>query len=230
MNENSSICSEKLNWPGIPDANHTEKYPRKRKRKTEKAASFLAQSGKVKADADEKSRQISVLKGPRVKHVCRSASVVLGQPLAVFPSDTSPNKKEVNVTVEDCNNCDNAVTKITNAEPQGIPPKPAFTESTDAKQKKEKKVDSVKEIINSKIGKLQMGGAKSKKRDKSKMENPVSMEFWESYDPEEICETGFGLIGSEMFSVRALCFLCGSSGQENVSMNLNRSKCTPKDT
>ncbi|KAK6641150.1 hypothetical protein RUM44_012859 [Polyplax serrata] len=216
LNENSSICSEKLNWPGIPDANHTEKYPRKRKRKTEKAASFLAQSGKVKADADEKSRQISVLKGPRVKHVCRSASVVLGQPLAVFPSDTSPNKKEVNVTVEDCNNCDNAVTKITNAEPQGIPPKPAFTESTDAKQKKEKKVDSVKEIINSKIGKLQMGGAKSKKRDKSKMENPVSMEFWESYDPEEICETGFGLIGSEMFSVRALCFLCGSSGQENL--------------
>lgn len=33
----------------------------------------------------EVKRQKIDLKGPRVKHVCRSASIVLGQPLAVFP-------------------------------------------------------------------------------------------------------------------------------------------------
>lgn len=31
-------------------------------------------------------RQRVELKGPRVKHVCRSASVALGQPIATFPS------------------------------------------------------------------------------------------------------------------------------------------------
>lgn len=42
-------------------------------------------------------RQRLELKGPRVKHVCRSASVALGQPIATFPSaegkeDTESNK------------------------------------------------------------------------------------------------------------------------------------------
>lgn len=34
-------------------------------------------------------RQRILLKGPRVKHVCRSASLVLGQPIAIFPGDES---------------------------------------------------------------------------------------------------------------------------------------------
>lgn len=34
-------------------------------------------------------RQRILLKGPRVKHVCRSASLVLGQPIAVFPGEES---------------------------------------------------------------------------------------------------------------------------------------------
>lgn len=36
----------------------------------------------------EIKRQKIDLKGPRVKHVCRSASIVLGQPLATFPAET----------------------------------------------------------------------------------------------------------------------------------------------
>lgn len=39
-------------------------------------------------------RQRLELKGPRVKHVCRSASVALGQPIATFP--TSADTKEDN--------------------------------------------------------------------------------------------------------------------------------------
>jgi hypothetical protein len=40
---------------------------------------------------DKPKRQKVHLKGPRIKHVCRSASVVLGQPQATFP--TSPDSK-----------------------------------------------------------------------------------------------------------------------------------------
>ncbi|CRK97266.1 CLUMA_CG010662, isoform A [Clunio marinus] len=36
-------------------------------------------------------RQRVLIKGPRVKHVCRSASLVLGQPIAIFPGDESQN-------------------------------------------------------------------------------------------------------------------------------------------
>lgn len=41
----------------------------------------------------EIKRQKMDLKGPRVKHVCRSASIVLGQPLATFPIEND-NRKE----------------------------------------------------------------------------------------------------------------------------------------
>lgn len=41
-------------------------------------------------------RQKLSLKGPRVKHVCRSASIVLGQPLAMFPTIRSSDN---NITV-----------------------------------------------------------------------------------------------------------------------------------
>lgn len=50
-------------------------------------------------------RQRLELKGPRVKHVCRSASVALGQPIATFPNadtkeDNEHDKNIPNVTKE----------------------------------------------------------------------------------------------------------------------------------
>ncbi|XP_055679085.1 histone-lysine N-methyltransferase trithorax [Lutzomyia longipalpis] len=39
-------------------------------------------------DASAPKRQRIDLKGPRVKHVCRSASIVLGQPIATFPNES----------------------------------------------------------------------------------------------------------------------------------------------
>ena len=46
----------------------------------------------VPPPSSEIKRQKVDLKGPRVKHVCRSASIVLGQPLATFPSETQKKK------------------------------------------------------------------------------------------------------------------------------------------
>jgi histone-lysine N-methyltransferase MLL1 len=45
--------------------------------------------------SDVTRRQRLDLKGPRVKHVCRSASIVLGQPQATFPLDKRVEKIQV---------------------------------------------------------------------------------------------------------------------------------------
>lgn len=42
----------------------------------------------------------------------------------------------------------------------------------------------------------------------------ISTDFWENYDPAEVSQTGFGLILSEEVPLKALCFLCGSCGQD----------------
>lgn len=44
----------------------------------------------------------------------------------------------------------------------------------------------------------------------------ISIDFWENYDPAEVSRTGFGLILSEDIPLKALCFLCGSSGLDDM--------------
>lgn len=46
--------------------------------------------------------------------------------------------------------------------------------------------------------------------------NGICMDFWEYYDPEEVCRNGFGLISTESFPMEAICYLCGSTGQEQL--------------
>lgn len=45
----------------------------------------------------------------------------------------------------------------------------------------------------------------------------ISIDFWEQYDPTEVGAKGFALIGSELFQIPAICYLCGSAGREPVS-------------
>lgn len=58
-----------------------------------------------------------------------------------------------------------------------------------------------------------LDGIKNQSQDSS-----VSIDFWESYDPDEISKTGFALIGSDpsTFMVPSLCFICGSAGTDKV--------------
>lgn len=44
----------------------------------------------------------------------------------------------------------------------------------------------------------------------------ISSDYFDSCDQDEIYCSGFGLIGTEPFPVRAVCFLCGSAGKEPV--------------
>lgn len=46
----------------------------------------------------------------------------------------------------------------------------------------------------------------------------ISIDFWEQYDPAEVSTKGFALVGSESLCVTAICYLCGSTGKEPVSI------------
>lgn len=50
------------------------------------------------APTSDIKRQKIDLKGPRVKHVCRSASIVLGQPVATFPKNANERKGKTKPT------------------------------------------------------------------------------------------------------------------------------------
>lgn len=50
---------------------------------------------------EDPKRQKVELKGPRVKHVCRSASIVLGQPIATFPTQDEKEKQEKNLPLDE---------------------------------------------------------------------------------------------------------------------------------
>lgn len=209
-------------------------------------------------------RQRIDLKGPRVKHVCRSASIVLGQPLATFgdeleeeemttiDTEVVATKKPTKTTVdtepiltdENENNCASCKLK-----PEEIisNPNPQVNETKSSKshvQTEAKKMTSSKGkvttrnaaavtaavsttttgiLINKKQRNMEhhnhtSSGASNQTarralaKEVNRLKTLISIDFWENYDPAEVCQTGFGLIVTETVAQRALCFLCGSTG------------------
>ncbi|XP_014612848.1 PREDICTED: histone-lysine N-methyltransferase trithorax [Polistes canadensis] len=157
-------------------------------------------------------RQKLELKGPRVKHVCRSASVALGQPIATFPSLDSKEESENNSPSL------KTATKQTNV----------IDKKNDNTKEKEVCKDNDENNQNTNIITVQQSYSKKGKSQqnisisnlsmisKTNLEtsHTVSIDFWEQYDPAEVGAKGFALIGSELFYVPAICFLCGSAGKE----------------
>lgn len=99
---------------------------------SEKPTSQVPSNSVSAAAMDTTKRQKIDLKGPRVKHVCRSASIVLGQPLATFPLeslDTPPrpdspsnvNMVDPQTSRHDCSTC------ITEEEQQNLGLSPPAT-------------------------------------------------------------------------------------------------------
>ncbi|TMW53823.1 hypothetical protein DOY81_001108 [Sarcophaga bullata] len=201
--------------------------------------------------ASNEKRQRIDLKGPRVKHVCRSASIVLGQPLAMFgeeceeavlteehqmqePESQQQTVVETKLALTDENdNCASCKTQQQlNLTEDCITEPPMKTakietksESTTAKvlQPVSKlsqrphhyntQLTAYKKQINSQINPSLMP-SRTRKEFQMKCKLLISIDFWENYDPAEVCQTGFGLIVTETVAQRALCFLCGSAGQE----------------
>ncbi|XP_034116270.1 histone-lysine N-methyltransferase trithorax isoform X1 [Drosophila albomicans] len=231
------------------------------------------------AAPDSLKRQRIDLKGPRVKHVCRSASIVLGQPLATFGDEeddelataeatpaaaaaveptpevvkkpTPKSPVPVQMIIDENDNC---ATCKTPPEEQTAVAKPAETKAskshiqTEAKKLASNSTSTSSSSSTSTKGKVTTRNAAaatvtssssslvvhkkqrnlehitstSSTNDKptrralakevSRLKTLISIDFWENYDPAEVCQTGFGLIVTETVAQRALCFLCGSTG------------------
>ncbi|KAK0097527.1 hypothetical protein PV326_001297 [Microctonus aethiopoides] len=162
-------------------------------------------------------RQRVDLKGPRVKHVCRSASVALGQTIATFPS------------VEEGN--ENDVTNKIISKPQKGPDDTSVNIDDTIKEKelpkacRENNQNNAENLISqqshSKRTKSQQNILASNHqvvrplcKSMTNANHEISIDFWEQYDPAEVGATGFALITSEIFNIPAICFLCGSAGKE----------------
>uniref|UniRef100_A0A1A9V7Y0 Histone-lysine N-methyltransferase trithorax n=1 Tax=Glossina austeni TaxID=7395 RepID=A0A1A9V7Y0_GLOAU len=202
----------------------------------------------------EKRQRID-LKGPRVKHVCRSASIVLGQPLALFgdeteggaaatsesmsqeTSTTTLNKKLIVTDENDnCASCKPKLSTTPNPETTNTSTNP--TECNSEPPLKVPKLESTNKSLmpvfkttsrpnhyathlaafkkSSSTGNASnLSYGSHRRRDAViKYKLLISIDFWENYDPAEVCQSGFGLIVTETVAQRALCFLCGSAGQE----------------
>lgn len=158
------------------------------------------------------SRQRVELKGPRVKHVCRSASVALGQPIATFPSPDGKDDVEVG--------------KIALRGQKDGEKNDRKEEVTREKESNKSNQEGIICNINSnpqlqsRRGKNQNNLAANVSVERSlpkqiaETVHTVSIDFWEQYDPAQVGAKGFALIGSELFHIPAICFLCGSAGKE----------------
>ncbi|XP_063233584.1 histone-lysine N-methyltransferase trithorax [Bacillus rossius redtenbacheri] len=209
-----------------------------------KAAKNLVKvKGDKKEAGEERRRQQLELKGPRVKHVCRSASIVLGQPQATFPLHSRPDKKKLArhagkvskskpwgskhaLQEEDAaaraNSTDKCATDVRGPRAQrGSQEAPAQPRESgesgpgdtapppSSRKAAKLPVASILPPV-ARILPLSSGGGGASPQ------HLICVDFWESYDPEEVCNTGFALVGSEPFHVRAVCFLCGSAGHEKL--------------
>ncbi|BFF90566.1 histone-lysine N-methyltransferase trithorax [Drosophila madeirensis] len=225
----------------------------------EQEATGTAGQTEEAAGGDTLKRQRIDLKGPRVKHVCRSASIVLGQPLATFGEDQEEEQQQqqqVDVPAvptssgaaadkpapmltdenDNCASCTTTGTTATATSPASEDTKAKNTQ-TEAKKggiKVTTRTSSVSSL-KPRNGDIITGGANSSssqqssvmpaaavgssRRTKERQQQQqqlqrtlISIDFWENYDPAEVCQTGFGLIVTETVAQRALCFLCGSTG------------------
>lgn len=117
----------------------------RKKEKTEKI-----EKTETKQVEDPKRQKVE-LKGPRVKHVCRSASIVLGQPIATFPTQEEKEKQEkitamadessVAIAIKDRETPDLAnETDVDENKPQVVP-EPITTESETPVEVKKRKIE-----------------------------------------------------------------------------------------
>ncbi|CAK1593827.1 unnamed protein product [Parnassius mnemosyne] len=250
--EEVEIQEEKVEKESKEDEKLNEDFCNNRKRRLTRVKVRKKDKGDTKQTEDPK-RQKMELKGPRVKHVCRSASIVLGQPIATFPTQEEKDKPDKSLSSDDDNtlpindkengtpdlsSCESE-TDIENKSLQTVRETVVIKESDaeiqiETKKKKievtvatkpQTKVESSedetvldlipKKSVQKPLSNITNVRGRSQKCGQNRPE-VICVDFWESYDPDEVCSTGFGLIGTAPFTVARLCFLCGSAGCEKM--------------
>uniref|UniRef100_A0A023F0H4 Histone-lysine N-methyltransferase trithorax n=1 Tax=Triatoma infestans TaxID=30076 RepID=A0A023F0H4_TRIIF len=170
-----------------------------------------------------RNRQKLLLAGPRVKHVCRSASLVLGQPTATFlgsssKGDMSNQSPDDDVFSTKSNSSLSEINGEIGMESEGLkkqdlPLSECLNLMKDKNSSLEKPVARMLQDLGRANCEL-LDGIELHETEKKFAK--ISIDFWETYDPEEVLQTGFPLLGFNPFSLRAVCFLCGSAGFEKL--------------
>ncbi|XP_012280456.1 histone-lysine N-methyltransferase trithorax isoform X2 [Orussus abietinus] len=161
-------------------------------------------------------RQRVELRGPRVKHVCRSASVALGQPIATFPCADGKEENDPTKNIPKVQRDDEKPGKKDEASKDSKEPQKNNHENdtnfimNTVQQSYPKRSKSQSQSI------LAPNLPTTRSLSKPSMDtiHTLSIDFWEQYDPAEVGTKGFALIGSELFHIPAVCYLCGSAGKE----------------
>ncbi|XP_061728766.1 histone-lysine N-methyltransferase trithorax [Cydia pomonella] len=230
-----------------------EAFSENRKRRITRVKVRKKDKGDSKQSEDPKRQKVE-LKGPRVKHVCRSASIVLGQPIATFPTQEEKEKQEKSISFEEDNSllpaiekdvlatkvpsCDIEMDTENKAPAQLCEVTPAKEADIEMQEPKKRKIqdtelsikvpskqessedETVMDLVPKKtvmkpLTNITNMRGRSQKFSQNRPEL-ICVDFWESYDPDEVCSSGFGVIGTTPFTVARLCFLCGSAGKEKM--------------
>lgn len=173
-------------------------------------------------------RQKLDLKGPRVKHVCRSASIVLGKPLATFASEITDIVPKNDTAEENIISAQSSDTYCRN----GRTTEPCT--SCDA-QEHLKETDIDETVNNARHKEIQTQTNPASVLTQSITTNILNNK--NENEPVEKCsettkqlivlsnnyrecraeldfEGGYELLGAEPFPLNAICYLCGSAGKE----------------
>ncbi|XP_065221802.1 histone-lysine N-methyltransferase trithorax-like isoform X2 [Planococcus citri] len=207
-------CSKRTLDKGDTRGNKSASYIHKRNTLHQKITTrnkVPQESARVEENFTEKEPYLP--RGPRIKHVCRSASSVL---------KTSSNDKEIEETPcplseADCarNLRKNSETKLAAERPSSVKIRQC-DDSIPILSEQASDSDSTKANAHYGARTLQDFGKDSSDESDENEDKLISTDFWEAYDPDEVYKTGFPLISSELLNVRALCFLCGSAGIEKL--------------
>ncbi|CAG9855277.1 unnamed protein product [Phyllotreta striolata] len=183
------------------------------------------------ANSDIKRQKID-FKGPRVKHVCRSASIVLGQPIATFPEgekekrcdnqeqviDIKPaedkpagdkNFSEVKLTVPKCDS-------IPSEAESSCSDRTSKTSSSDTLDLASRREKLYRHSSSSTLSFNIEPKIPERKKNLIDPQHGILVDYWDGYDSEVVCQNGFCIIGSEQFTMSSICFLCGSGGKETM--------------
>ncbi|CAH1713183.1 unnamed protein product [Aphis gossypii] len=158
-------------------------------------------------------------KGPRIKHVCRTAESVLGQTLATF-GNVLENSLDVDALSVDINasqhirSDENMINFMEVANDM---------DSSSKCSKMSSPVENEQDFYlsiqpNRTLQDLMMQDHLNANIDNTEDDKTIDLNFRESYDPDRIAENGFAIVGTEPLTIprRAVCFLCGSAGMEKL--------------
>ncbi|XP_066246858.1 histone-lysine N-methyltransferase trithorax [Euwallacea similis] len=154
-------------------------------------------------------RQKLDLKGPRVKHVCRSASIVLGQPQATFGDSSNDKKTNVSDLIEFSS--DTVKTSDFNkVETSSVTDEDVTSTNSSSKSFPDKV------LMVPKKEKIRSLPIPSKEGTPPLPSKGILLHHSEDLNFENRDKSGFSIMASKEVSISAICFLCGSAGQENL--------------